>query len=210
MDKIITLYRNKTGYPEKVQKYTDKNGLEKIYTLGNLDILNNNLTAIFCSQKCPGSMIIKTCDMAQEFKETGITVIGGFHSPVEKEVLKILLQGTHPIIICPARGLEGMRIKPEYKEPFQKGRILFLSPFDKSQKRATTETALYRNQFVASLADRIIITFAETSGKTEQLCKDLLTCGKKVYTMKDKINRNLIDMGVKVHQEEPCKDEKKK
>jgi predicted Rossmann fold nucleotide-binding protein DprA/Smf involved in DNA uptake len=197
MDKITILHKGKTGYPEKVQKYMLKNGPEKIYTLGNLDILNNNLSAIFCSLKCPGSIILKTYDMAQKFKETGITVIGGFHSPVEKEVLTILLQGTQPVIICPARGLEGMRIKPEYKEPFEKGRILLLSPFDKTQKRATKDAAFYRNQFVASLADRIIITFAEPGGKTEQLCKDLLSRGKKVYTLKDEINKNLIGIGVK-------------
>jgi predicted Rossmann fold nucleotide-binding protein DprA/Smf involved in DNA uptake len=197
MNKITILHKGKTGYPEKVQKYMLKNAPEKIYTLGNLDILNNNLSAIFCSLKCPGSIILKTCDMAQKFKETGITVIGGFHSPVEKEVLTILLQGTHPIIICPARDLEEMKIKPEYKDPFQKGRILFLSPFNKTQKRATAETAIYRNLFVAALADRIIITFAEPSGKTEQLCKDLLNCGKNVYTINHELNKNLIDIKVK-------------
>ncbi len=197
MHKINILYKGKTGYPEKLQKYMPENAPEKIYTLGNLDILNNNLSAIFCSQKCPGSIILQSYDMAQKFKEEVITIIGGFHSPVEKEVLTILLQGTNHVIICPARGIEGMRIKPEYKEPFDKGRILFLSPFEKTQKRATLETSLYRNQFVASLADRIIITFAETGGKTEQLCKDLLTFSKKIYTIKNEKNQNLIDIGLK-------------
>ncbi|HPZ08875.1 MAG TPA: DNA-processing protein DprA [Candidatus Eremiobacteraeota bacterium] len=197
MDKITILHKGKTGYPEKVERYMLKNAPEKIYTLGNLDILNNNLTAIFCSLKCPGNIILQTCDMAQKFKKEGITVIGGFHSSVEKEVLTILLQGIQPIIICPARSLEGMRIKPEYKEPFQKGRIIFLSPFDKTQKRATTETALYRNHLVASLADRIIITFAEPDGKTEQLCKELIIRGKNVYTLKSEKNHNLIKIGLK-------------
>ncbi|MEQ8172888.1 MAG: DNA-processing protein DprA [Candidatus Eremiobacterota bacterium] len=201
MNKPAILYKNKTGYPEKVQKYMSKNAPKKIYTLGNLDILNNNLTAIFCSLKCPGNIMLQTYDMAQKFKEEVITVIGGFHSPVEKEVLTILLQGKNPIIICPARGIEGMRIKAEYKEAFDKGRILFLSPFEKSQKRATMETSLYRNQFVSSLADRIIITFAEPGGKTEQLCKDLINCGKKLFAINHEKNRNLTDMGIDFYEE---------
>lgn len=196
MNKITIINKHKIGYPEKLQTYMSKNAPEKIYTLGNLDILKKNLSAIFCSLKCPGNIILQTFDMAQKFKEDKITVIGGFHSPVEKEVLTILLQGKNPIIICPARGIEGMRIKAEYKEPFNKGRILFLSPFKKSQKRATLETSLYRNQVVASLADRIIITFAKPGGKTEQLCKDLLTFSKKIYTIKNEKNQNLIDIGL--------------
>jgi len=33
-------------------------------------------------------------------------VISGFHTPAEKECLRILLRGAQPIIICPARSIE--------------------------------------------------------------------------------------------------------
>jgi len=175
MDKIITIHKEKPGYPEKIKKYMGKNAPEKIYTLGNRDILKNNLSALFCSLKCPGSIILQTCDMAQKFTEKGITVTGGFHSPVEKEVLTILLRGKQPVIICPGRSIKGMKIKPEYKEPFEKGRILFLSPFDDTRKRGTKEIAFYRNLLVASLAEEIIVVFAGPGSKTEGLCKEILT-----------------------------------
>lgn len=45
-------------------------------------------------------------------RDAGVTVIGEFHSPMEKECLNILLRGSQPIIVCPARSLENMRIKP--------------------------------------------------------------------------------------------------
>jgi hypothetical protein len=40
----------------------------------------------------------------------GIPIIGGFHSPMEKECLDLLLRGQQPIVICPARSIQGMRI----------------------------------------------------------------------------------------------------
>jgi len=49
-------------------------------------------------------------------RDDGVTVISGFHTPVEKECLRILLRGSQPVIICPARSIEGMRIPPTWKQ----------------------------------------------------------------------------------------------
>jgi hypothetical protein len=106
-----------------------KQGDGKVRAIGNLDILKQKKLALFCSVRCPGSIIIQTYDCMKAIREAEITVISGFHSPVEKECLKILLRGKQPVIVCPARGLENMRIKPEFKEPLEDKRLLFLSPF---------------------------------------------------------------------------------
>jgi len=70
----------------------------RIPALGNLDILRHNSTAFFCSSKCPGDLIVKTYDIAQILRDAGMTVISGFHSPMERECLTILLRGTQPVI----------------------------------------------------------------------------------------------------------------
>ena len=74
-------------------------------------------------------------DQAQKWRKHGRCIISGFHSPIEKECLYILLRGSQPIVICPARSLERMRIPVEWRESIVKGRLLLLSPFDSSQKR---------------------------------------------------------------------------
>src|ERR1700730_13094746 len=58
--------------------------------LGNADLLGESAIALFCSVKCPGSLILKTYDLAQKLRETNATVISGFHSPVERECLNVL------------------------------------------------------------------------------------------------------------------------
>ena len=61
------------------------------------------LTALFCSARCPGKLILRTYDQVAQWRDAGHCVVSGFHSPVEKECLRILLRGEPPIIICPAR-----------------------------------------------------------------------------------------------------------
>jgi hypothetical protein len=114
---------------------------ERIAVLGNLDILKEKKTALFCSSKCPGGLIIKTYDVTRTWRDNDVTVIGGFHSPVEQECLAILLRGRQPVVVCPARSIETMRIKAEHGTPLAESRLLFLSPFPAKEKRMTAATA---------------------------------------------------------------------
>jgi predicted Rossmann fold nucleotide-binding protein DprA/Smf involved in DNA uptake len=126
-----------------------------------------------------------------------MTVIGGFHSPVERECLKVLLQGLQPLIVCPARSLSGMRMRTEYKKPIEEGRLLLLSPFRERQRRNTAETAVERNRFVAALAGAIFIAHASANSKMEQFCHEVLKLGKLLYTFDSEANRSLINIGAK-------------
>jgi predicted Rossmann fold nucleotide-binding protein DprA/Smf involved in DNA uptake len=168
---------------------------ESIAALGNLDILKEKKTAFFCSSKCPGDLIIKTYDLARKWRDDGITIIGGFHSPMEQECLTILLRGKQPVIVCPARSIETMRLKAEYKIPLGEGRLLILSPFAKKDRRVTSETSLARNYFVAALADEIFVTHAAPGSKTEQFCREVQEWGKEMRTFENEVNNNILSLG---------------
>jgi predicted Rossmann fold nucleotide-binding protein DprA/Smf involved in DNA uptake len=193
---ILNLNQSNSDYPSGLRKYLGNQTPEIIMTMGNLSILKQKKLAFFCSVKCPGHLILKAYDLAHRLKEEGITVISGFHSPIERECLRILLRGTQPIIICPARSLIEMRLREEYKKPMEKGRLLLLSPFKESQKRNTVETAYERNRFVAALADGVFVAHGAPKSKTEDFCREVLSWGKKVYTFESDSNRNLINLGI--------------
>jgi predicted Rossmann fold nucleotide-binding protein DprA/Smf involved in DNA uptake len=194
---IFQLKQGDLVYPSAWKKFLGDCHPEIITTMGNLDILNQKKLAFFCSIKCPGHLILKTYDLAQHLKEAGVTVIGGFHSPIERECLRILLRGLQPIIVCPARSLKGMRLQAEYKDPIKKGQLLLLSPFKESKNRNTVEAANERNRFVAALADTILVAHASPNSKTEMFCRELLTWGKRLYTFESDSNSNLIQLGAK-------------
>ena len=64
-----------------------------LQAIGDSEILNLEYTALFCSVRCPGDLILKTYDLARAMREAGTPVIGGFQTPMEKECLRLLLRG---------------------------------------------------------------------------------------------------------------------
>ena len=88
-------------------------------------------------------------------------------------------------------------MRAELKAAIDQGRMLFLSPFKAQQCRATAQIAVYRNLFVAAVADAIFVAHARPTGKTEQLWREVLGSRKTVYTVESDLNANLIDLGAK-------------
>ena len=107
--------------------------------LGNLRLLDEPLTALFCSNRCPGDLILKTYDIARAMRDAGVPVIGGFQTPMEKECLRLLLRGEQPVVVCPSRGINNMRIPRDWRPALDDGRLLVLSPFPATARRPTAE-----------------------------------------------------------------------
>ena len=147
---------------------------EKLASLGNVELLAVPKTALFCSSRCPGDPILAAFDEMVRLRDAGRCVIGGFHSPIEKSCLEILLRGKQPIIVCVARAMDTMRVPGHCREAFDAGRVLFLSPFLDTPKRVTKDSAILRNRLVAALADEAYVAHVEPGGQTEQIV-ELLT-----------------------------------
>jgi predicted Rossmann fold nucleotide-binding protein DprA/Smf involved in DNA uptake len=182
------------NYPVALKTCLAPSLLPRISALGNLDILTHKTVGLFCSIKCPGSLILQTYDLARQLRQVGITVIGGFHSPMERECLTILLRGPQPVILCPARNI-GPRTARERAQLFEQGRLLLLSPFDSQHTRMTSQTARERNRFVAALADTVFVAHAEPGGKMGGICRDVLSWGKPLYTFESDANAHLTAWG---------------
>lgn len=84
-----------------------------------------------------------------------------------------MLRGDQPIIICPARSLEKMRIPIEWREGIGTGRVLFLSPFESSQRRLTTALSEQRNKLVALLADEVYFAHITPGGNPARLAEQI-------------------------------------
>ena len=190
------------NYPEQLKRYLKSEAPETIWRWGEVNLLTSRnisqereLWAHFCSSKCPGEIILKTHDLAQRFRRLGKSTIGGFHSPVEKECLRVLLRGEQPIIICPARSVENMRLKPEWNRALSENRLLILSIFACKFRRSTVELARQRNSFVAALADKILVAHAAEGSRTLEFAKTVAEWGKPLFTFDTKANRSLLQLG---------------
>lgn len=205
-----TICEGQAGYSTQAFLRLDILKERPIHTRGNLAIWTGRagpLVAFFCSSKAPASILLAAHDLAQQWRRSDVTVIGGFHSPVEQEVLTVLLRGPAPLIICPARSLHTMRLKPAWREAMEAGRLLLMSAFPDHVRRATRETAATRNRFVAALADAVVIGHAEAGSRTEALAEEALGQRKPVFTIAHQANNNLVALGADpLNPEQPLQD----
>ncbi len=167
-------------YPARLRECLGANSPGQLSAFGNLDLLTQPKTALFSSARCPGDAFLRACDQAAQWRDAGRCVVSGFHSPVEKECLRILLRGSQPIIICPARSRETFRLPVEWKEPLAQNRLLLFSGFNATHRRATTALAERRNNLVAALADEAVIIHATPGGHVAQLSEQLSQWGVPV------------------------------
>lgn len=194
-DEIAQVQKGDPDYPSALERFLGDAAPERLAYRGPLPVLHRQKLALFCSIRCPGSIILESYDLARELRTAGWTLIGGFHTPMEKECLDFLVRGNEPVIVCPARGLEGMRVPPQWQAAIGSGRMLVLSPFRATQRRASEATADERNRLVAALAEQVLIVHAAPGGKTEQLCRDMIALGKPIAVLDRKPNRHLIEAG---------------
>lgn len=159
------------AYPTSLRERLGEQAPRRLIVLGKLALLSQPKTGLFCSLRCPGNAILGAYDTARKLRDECVTVVSGFHSPVEKECLRILLRGKQPIIICLARSLENIRIPAEWRRALAEERLVLISPFAKRPRRPTTESSHQRNELVAALSDEAIIIHAEPGGSVERIAK---------------------------------------
>lgn len=134
-----------------------------LWAHGNTNIAQMPLTAFLCSRRYPAVAVLRSYHWAQQMRAAGAAVISGFHSPLERDVLDLLLKGTQPVAIALARGLQ-KRYPAAVGAAMAAGRLLALSPFAPAQKRINRATIAARNRLIAAAAQNIVIGFEAPGG----------------------------------------------
>ncbi|MDR1734460.1 MAG: hypothetical protein LBR73_06240 [Oscillospiraceae bacterium] len=136
--------------------------------LGNRTLWEGEKTAYLCSEKYPAGAVLRSLDWARAQVKAGCTVISGFQSPLERDVLNILLEAQSPVIIALARGVYTKPLR-EHRAAFDAGCVLYVSVFPESIVRATHGLAERRNRFVLENADLCCIGYARPGGSLERV-----------------------------------------
>lgn len=177
-----------------------------LQTIGNQQLLATSKTAVLCSRTCPGEVILRVYDLARRLRNSDLTFIGGFHTPVERDFLHHLLAGSCKLILCPARTLEGMRLPTDWRKAMDAGRLLLLSAFTAdSQRRQSARLAERRNELVMALADQVLLLHVAPGSHTERLGQQASQREKLVLTSEadtnaifEKLNGSPPDVAVKL------------
>ena len=123
--------------------------------LGNTELLEKRKVGFLASRKISTLSILPTLDWAMQVcKQKDIAIVSGFHSKMERDVLKILLQGECGIIVVLARGMYS-RLPQQYEEAMLQNRILIISYEKDSVTRISEATAHKRNGYVREIVDEM-------------------------------------------------------
>ncbi len=194
------IHKNDDHYPVQLVRRLGKTAPASITAAGNLNILKFPGIGLICSIQCPGSIIVQTFDVIRRLRDEKMVLIGGFHSPMERECLDILLRGSQPVILCPARSLRNLRMGKAARKALAEGRLLVLTIFDDEVRRSTASGAILRNDLVAALAGVVLVPHAAKNGKTWTTVLRALGNGQKILTFADEANTDLIASGARAYR----------
>lgn len=123
------------------------------FNIGNKDLLNRWKIGFLASRKISTSAVLPTLDWAVEIsKRTDVAVVSGFHSRLEKDVLKFLLPGKCGIIVVLARGMY-RKVPKIYDAAMNENRLLIIALEKETVTRVSEYSAHKRNKFVETIVD---------------------------------------------------------
>lgn len=124
--------------------------------LGNMDLLTLRKVGFLASRKVIPSSVIPTINWTNKVsRNQNITIVSGFQSTLEREVLDIILKGTCGIIYVLNRSLY-CQIPLNLRPAFHSNRILFISLTAEKTTRPSVINANIRNHYIADIADALV------------------------------------------------------
>ena len=131
----------------------------QLFGVGNAALLETPLLGFIASRECPGHVMIETLDRIPEWIKARKTVVSGFHSPLEQQVLHSLLRRKACVIQVLARGFRDYRPLEHELEPLTEGRMLIVTACSATVARVTRAAALERNRLVLALTDEHCVPY---------------------------------------------------
>ena len=171
------------AYPGRMVQRLGADAPHVITFVGSPAPLSSPMTAFLCSKEAPGATILKAFDQAAAWRDSLRCVISGFHSPLERQCLDILLRGQQAVVMALARGVGALRLPTEQRRAIDGGRLTIISPFAATERRATADLAHRRNRFIAALADDVVFGFVAPGGSLARLQDEIRRWGANTHQL---------------------------
>lgn len=127
-------------------------------TIGNIEILDRHKIGFLAGSKTQALSVLPTYDWAKEIaSREDISIISGFQSPIEKDVLDFLLKAKCGIIYVMAKRLY-KKIPMQFNHCFDADRLLFISISKDNVLRAGKAQNIARNNFIAEICDELVLS----------------------------------------------------
>lgn len=180
---IRVLRQGDATYPQSLTRRLGTTAPATLSVIGSVAVLQGAMEAFLCSKETPGATILKAFDQAAAWRDAGVCVISGFHSPLEQQCLDILLRGKQSIVWALARGIRTLRLPKARRDALDDGRLTVISPFPTEETRTNADLARQRNRLVAALADETVFAHISPGGSLERLAEEIAGWGVRARVL---------------------------
>jgi len=168
----------------------------RLWSAGEPAILQGKLLGIISARQIDSDLALKSSQLLKQLaylKE--VAFIGGWHSPLEEEALRILLRQLAPVVFCVSKGLDRFVLRGDMNGRVSDGRLLLLSHCSPKAKRISRDASMRRNELVVALAAALLILSAPDGTASLKLAKSALRSGRAVLTIEHRMNKELLAAG---------------
>jgi predicted Rossmann fold nucleotide-binding protein DprA/Smf involved in DNA uptake len=167
-----------------------------LWCRGDTTILNHTLLGIISAREIDSDLTLQSSQFLKQlvFMED-VSFVGGWHSPLEEEALRVLLAQEVSIIFCISKSLDRLIPSIEIESRVSQGQALLLTHCSPKAKRITRDASMRRNELVVELAKAVLVLSAPAGSASLKLARSALGRGKPVHTLEHRLNKDLIIAG---------------
>jgi predicted Rossmann fold nucleotide-binding protein DprA/Smf involved in DNA uptake len=170
-------------------------GVPKLWFCGELPLLKSRLLGVVSARRIEPDLALKTAELLEQLTSIGLTFIGGWHSPLEEEVLRILLRARARVVFCVAKSLERFVPAEDISSIVSEGRGLLLTHCSPRARRISRDASLRRNEVVLHLAKGLLVLSAPARSASLKLAQAAIALRKPVFAPEHRINDELLTAG---------------
>ena len=163
-----------------------------LWCRGDLTILNNTLLGIISARQIDSDLASESSQLLKQLVSKDVSFVGGWHSPLEEEALRVLLAQDASIIFCVSKSLDRCIPSIEVDSRVVQGQALLLTHCSPKAKRITRDASMRRNDLVVELAKAVLVLSAPEGSASLKLARSALARGKPVHTLEHRLNKDLL------------------
>jgi predicted Rossmann fold nucleotide-binding protein DprA/Smf involved in DNA uptake len=168
----------------------------KLWGVGDLTLLKHRLLGIISARQTDPDLALKSSQLLTQLASLeDVAFVSGWHSPLEEEALRILLEQEATIILCVAKSLDRFIPSMGVESRVTDGKALVLTHCSTKAKRITRNASLRRNELIVELAKILLVLSAPEGSASLNLARAVLRRGKLVVTPDHPMNKELLASG---------------
>ena len=157
---------------------------------GNKELFDRYLVAFFASRTASPEALDLAKRGAHEIAQTDKIVISGFHSPIERAVLDILLANGCSVVVALGRSLY-RKIPMHLQAAYDSNRVLFVSFRDYSRPSFTNSQI--RTWLTADLASEVVFAPFDNSSQLSSLHYSIAHSSTPCTIIKKNLHHSLLN-----------------